>query len=60
MPFIVFHGIECFFGFHEENSVKANLKVQDLMNTAEESELPSQAVIVFCLVIKETFGIRLS
>ena len=45
----VLGGNEIFF--HYENFVKTkineNLKIQCLMNVADESELPSQSVIVF-------------
>ena len=54
-PFTVFQEMEIFF--LSENFVKAkvngNLMVQCLVNMANESELPSQAVTVFALVIKE-------
>ena len=49
VSFTVFYGNEIFF--HYENFVKTkineNLKIQCLMNVADESELPSQSVIVF-------------
>lgn len=51
MPFTVFQEMEIFFLL--ENFVKAkvngNLMVQCLVNMANESELPSQAVTVFPL-----------
>ena len=54
-PFTVFQEMEIFF--LSKNFVKAkvngNLMVQCLVNMANESELPSQAVTVFALVIKE-------
>ena len=47
MPFTVFQAVE---GFSIENFIKTeingNLKVQVLLNTMNESELPSQAVTV--------------
>lgn len=55
VPFTVFQEMEFFFLL--ENFVKAkvngNLMVQCLVNMANESELSSQAVTVFALVIKE-------
>ena len=55
VPFTVFGGNGNFF--YSESFVKAkingNLMVQCLVNMANESELPSQAVTVFALVIKE-------
>ena len=45
MPFIVFQGIEDFS--LREFCINGNLKVQYLVNTADESELPRQAVTVF-------------
>ena len=61
VPFPVFQEIEIFF--HYKNFVKTKTngypKVQHLVNRANESELPSQAVS-FCLVIKDTRSLTLS
>ena len=61
VPFAVFQGIDIFF--HKENFVKTeingNPKVPCLVNTADESELPSQAVNGFAWSSKKR-GLMLS
>ena len=58
VPFTDFQGSEIFFTKNFVNKINGNLKVQCLVKTVDESEIPIQAVVVF--PYRKTCGLTLS